>query len=143
MPLSGSKKNAARLFGEKVAADVAPPKPLTMARVQADDAAAKAKGFGGSVSSMFVHDPKDWQVTTPRVLTPGPARQAKPYTPPTAEQAQQQTAVAQLQPQFGQGDIQDIMSLNAQGRGGDMAKFIRNTTTHYRQHPHRAANYGR
>jgi hypothetical protein len=143
---SDIKKNAAYLFGEKVAADAIPPKPITMARVRAADAAAQAKGFGGSVMGAFVHDPKDWQVTRPaqRIQAPRPAPQTRPYTPPSPEIQRQTAALSQQFPQFGKGDVADVVAMHQQKRpAGEIMNFINNTTKHYQQYPQRAANYGR
>lgn len=71
---------------------------------------------------------------------PRPATPSKPYVP-NPEHQQILTNLGKQYPQFGKGDLQDMLSLHIQNKGSDLAKFTRNTQQHYAQNPTRAANY--
>jgi hypothetical protein len=71
---------------------------------------------------------------------PRPATPSKPYVP-NPEHQQILTNLGKQYPQFGKGDLQDMLSLHIQNKGSDLAKFTRNTQQHYKQNPTSAANY--
>jgi hypothetical protein len=114
---------------------------------------AREKGFGGHVAEGFVHDPKDWEFHS----QPSQAMQdmqtrdqaelarrrntpSKPI-PHNPELERVRDNFAKLHPQFHPGEIQDMVQLVVQNRGGDLAQFINNGNTRIKQHPTSAYNY--
>lgn len=71
--------------------------------------------------------------TYTRAPRPAQARPA-PYAP-NPEHQRILGSLQQQYPQFGQGDLQDMLSLHIQGRGGELAQFIRNTQQKYKSQP--------
>ena len=128
------------------------PRQITMERVRAEDAAARTKGYGGSVMGAFVSDPNDWefhnsgkalQEMAARDQAELTRRQNTPYTPtpPDPEITRMKGNFAKLHPQFHPGEIQDMAQLVTQNRGGHLAQFINNTNKRIKQYPTSAYNY--
>jgi hypothetical protein len=127
------------------------PRPITMDRVRAADAAARAKGYAGSVMGAFVSDGWEFHSQPSQAMQDMKARdqaeltrrQNTPYTPPPQdpEITRMKGNFAKLHPQFHPGEIQDMAQLVTQNRGGDLAQFINNTRQRIKQHPTSAYNY--
>lgn len=125
-------------FGQKVAAEPVPAPPAFPPKapglnpagrdIRTNQQAQAWQNYGKSFG------PTQY-TRAPRPATPP----SKPYTP-NPEHQQILTNLGKQYPQFGKGDLQDMLSLHLQGRGGDLATFTRNTQQHYAQNPARAAN---